>query len=134
MTVCRFCNHKNDADARHCSQCGAVLEQVDENPYAFDEPKAEEKTEGRAEATSSLDEVDDPLDREILELFRTRGKIAAIKRHREATGTGLKESKEYVEALARKTGIVAPAGGCSSMILLALSTLSLLAWFIPRIV
>lgn len=39
------------------------------------------------------------LDSELLLLLRAGKKIDAIKRHRAETGMGLKESKDYVEAL-----------------------------------
>lgn len=39
------------------------------------------------------------MDREIRRIYQTEGKIPAIKYHRSKTGYGLKESKEYVEAL-----------------------------------
>lgn len=44
---------------------------------------------------------DDPVQEEILSLVRSGQKIQAIKRLREQTGLGLKESKEQVEALER---------------------------------
>ena len=40
-------------------------------------------------------------------------KIQAIKLYRERTGIGLKEAKDFVEALAAKHG-VAPGGGCAA--------------------
>jgi hypothetical protein len=53
-------------------------------------------------------------DKEILELCQQGKKIEAIKIYKEATGNGLKESKEYVEKLASDHGIGFPAGkgGC----------------------
>jgi ribosomal protein L7/L12 len=44
-------------------------------------------------------------DAELLELLRTEGKIVAIKRRREQSGDGLKDAKDYVEALASKHGV-----------------------------
>ena len=45
--------------------------------------------------------------------------IPAIKRYREQTGCGLKESKDAVEALAARHGIVRPQrAGCAGMIFL----------------
>jgi len=79
---------------------------------------------GLAEAKSAIDQLvaglqsspdaasesDDELTTEVLELARTSGLIAAIKRYREATGSGLKDAKEAVEALCRTHG-VSPAAG-----------------------
>jgi hypothetical protein len=47
-------------------------------------------------------------------------KIAAIKLHRQETGSGLKEAKDAVEALAAKHGIIARGAGCAGMVLLVL--------------
>jgi hypothetical protein len=66
-------------------------------------------------------------------LFAGR-KIEAIKLHREATGMGLKQSKDFVDALdqqLRKTNpgdfSTAPAGkGCAGVVILGLGLLSLL--------
>jgi ribosomal protein L7/L12 len=72
----------------------------------------------------------DELTAEILEAARNSGLIAAIKRYREAAGTGLKEAKDAVEALCRTHGVV-PAGGsgCGGAVLVlvvvALGTVAL---------
>ncbi len=39
------------------------------------------------------------VNQEILELLRSGQKIEAIKRYREQTGSGLRETKDYVEGL-----------------------------------
>jgi ribosomal protein L7/L12 len=43
----------------------------------------------------------DPLTAQIKELLRKRNKIEAVKVYREATGLGLKESKDFVDAVER---------------------------------
>lgn len=43
------------------------------------------------------------VDAEVLELVRTGQKIHAIKRYREVTGAGLREAKEAVEAIERRS-------------------------------
>ena len=48
----------------------------------------------------------------LLDLMRQGQKIEAIKRYRERTGQGLKESKEAVEALARRSGLPVSSSGC----------------------
>jgi ribosomal protein L7/L12 len=42
----------------------------------------------------------------VAEAVRDGKKIEAIKRYREATGVGLKEAKDFVEALQRRAGVV----------------------------
>ena len=60
-------------------------------------------------------------EREILDLVRGGNKIAAIKLHRERTGTGLKEAKDAVETLARAHGINTPQGvGCGGVLTMLL--------------
>jgi len=41
----------------------------------------------------------------VMEAIREGRKIEAIKCYREATGAGLKESKDFVEALQRRAGV-----------------------------
>ncbi|HEY0603160.1 MAG TPA: ribosomal protein L7/L12 [Herpetosiphonaceae bacterium] len=54
-------------------------------------------------AAESLRFVPDPaFEQEIRQLLTQRQKIEAIKRVRELTGMGLKESKDYVDALERQ--------------------------------
>ena len=110
MTVCRFCDRRNSPGRTHCEGCGAELS------------GANEARSGDAESYA-----DDSLEGRILRIFATQGKIAAIKAHREATGLGLKESKDAVESLAHKAG-VAPAGGqggCATVLLAVVATLCL---------
>jgi len=44
--------------------------------------------------------------REIAEAVRTGQKIKAIKLHRQSTGVGLKEAKDFIEEVQRRAGIV----------------------------
>ena len=62
------------------------------------------------------------LEAEILGLMQGQQKIKAIKLYRERTGVGLKEAKDFVEALAAKHGVAPSAGGCAGMVLLMLVT------------
>lgn len=52
----------------------------------------------------------DPLDRQLIEMCRSGKLLAAIKAYHEATGQGLKESKDYVEALIREYPLDADSG------------------------
>jgi ribosomal protein L7/L12 len=56
---------------------------------------------GEIEGASREDIPHDALEQEVMELLREGGKISAIKRYRAASGVGLKEAKEIVEAIAR---------------------------------
>lgn len=58
-------------------------------------------------------------------LLRQGQKIAAIKVYREQTGSGLKEAKDFVEALAAKNGVKATGAGCAGVIALALAACGL---------
>ncbi len=57
------------------------------------------------------------LDKELLRLLRDGQKIEAVKRHRERTNSGLKESKDYVESLAARHRVAVPRVGCLGMLL-----------------
>jgi ribosomal protein L7/L12 len=57
----------------------------------------------KSEGVSREDVPHDALVQEVMELLRDGRKINAIKRYRAATGVGLKEAKEAVEAIARKS-------------------------------
>jgi len=50
--------------------------------------------------TLNISEYDyDLIDNELKNIISDKGKIKAIKRYREITGLGLKESKEYIDKL-----------------------------------
>ena len=67
---------------------------------------------------------DDAIAGEIASLLQGGRKIEAIKRYREATGVGLKEAKDAVEAIAAQHNIVAPPrSGCLGVVLLATTLL-----------
>ena len=54
----------------------------------------------------------DELDRQLIELLRMRQKIEAVKVYRQATGSGLKDAKDYVDELQRRHDL--PSSGCAS--------------------
>jgi len=60
-------------------------------------------------------------DAPVVEFLRAGNVIGAIKQHRTATGLGLKESKDAVEAIARKYGITPQQKGCFGVILLTIA-------------
>lgn len=76
-------------------------------------------------ATNSSDLTD-----EVIRLLERNEKIAAVKLYREQEGTGLKEAKEAVEAIAKQHGLASASGaGCFGIVLLLLSATSL-AWLL----
>ena len=48
------------------------------------------------------EEITENIDYELKDIISKSGKIKAIKRYREVTGKGLKESKEYIDNLSEK--------------------------------
>jgi len=71
--------------------------------------------------------LDDAFWQSLVELLKQGQKIEAIKRYRERTGAGLKESKEAVESLTRQSGL--PVGsGCGSAAATLLLLAGALAW------
>ncbi|QDV16585.1 50S ribosomal protein L7/L12 [Gimesia panareensis] len=89
---------------------------MDESPADTPEPEAED-----AQRTAAMEQ--------IVESLRQGNKIQAIKDYRELTGSGLKESKEAIEALMQKYEIPMKSG-CATLLLFALSSTLLfcLAW------
>jgi ribosomal protein L7/L12 len=104
MPNCRHCGGLNAADSVQCEKCGALL------------------------ATSpATEDVATPVhlsqhDAELVALLRGGRKIDAIKLHREVSSSGLKEAKDYVEALAAEQGIPQAKGcGAAALVLVTLS-------------
>lgn len=104
MLRCEHCDHFNLPDTRNCERCGAPLAVTSDEQVA-------------AAAASGISK----LESEVLEIARTQGKIQAIKRYREATGVGLKQAKEAVEAMVLRHGVAIAKGGCASSALLLLT-------------
>jgi len=98
MQRCSHCDHFNSADVTNCERCGGPL--VDGGA----------SNEAPASVLS--------YEAEVLVTAQESGKIQAIKKYRELTGQGLKESKEAVEALLEREGIVPNSNsGCSAMLI-----------------
>jgi ribosomal protein L7/L12 len=62
------------------------------------------------------------VDERVVQLLTDQRKIEAIKLYRQATGVGLKEAKEAVEAIARLRGIESKSG-CLTILLFAVTAL-----------
>jgi hypothetical protein len=108
MPKCSFCGHFDRTGAAQCEECGAQLTDVADSDAASTPPPA----------------APDPgsLEADVLALMQGQKKIEAIKLCRERTGVGLKEAKDFVEALAAKHGVAPSSGGCASVVLLMLLT------------
>ncbi|MGB6044253.1 MAG: ribosomal protein L7/L12 [Pirellulales bacterium] len=73
----------------------------------------------RSELTAPEPSADSDLETQIVSLLGRGEKIAAVRLYRERTRTGLKESKEAVDAIGRQHGITVPAGsGCLGVFVL----------------
>jgi hypothetical protein len=110
MAQCPFCNHFNRTDATQCEECRAPLQTT-----------AVGGSDSAAPAPVAVPEPGS-LEADVLGLMQGQQKIKAIKLYRERTGVGLKEAKDFVEALAAKHGVAPSAGGCAGMVLLMLIT------------
>ena|ERR1051326_405176 len=87
---CSACGAVISVPGKNCQYCGAALFNL--------EQKSQETS-----PTGSLEE-------KVLELCKAGNFLEAIKIYKDATGKGLKESKDAVEALAQKNGIEKPKG------------------------
>jgi ribosomal protein L7/L12 len=70
--------------------------------------QAVDDLEAGLQANAGASSVDDELSVAVLRLVREGDFIAAVKHYREATGRGLREAKEAVEAICRADGIDRP--------------------------
>lgn len=151
MQNCPQCGAKVSSTASYCEHCGTALSTDDaaeeliaciRNLVAEDQKieairilraslsvdlvEAKRLVESEAALVERLRQspapgADSSSDQEILDLLQSGQKIEAIKRHRERTGAGLKEAKDYVESLAARHGIIARPAGCLGLVLLAIS-------------
>jgi ribosomal protein L7/L12 len=115
MLRCEHCDHFNLTDAKNCERCGAPLQAAvpEESPQALSAPGAS------------------GLEAHVLQIARTQGKIPAIKHYREATGAGLKEAKEAVEAIMLQHGVQVAKSGCASSVMLLAAT-GVVIWQVLR--
>src|SRR5271157_3790758 len=98
MPKCRFCDHNNPVGIDRCQNCNSWIEQALPSDMVGQEP--------RTVSDQRVPVQPDGLERQILLLMQAGKKIEAIKLYRHATGSGLKEAKDAVEALAEAQPIV----------------------------
>ena len=78
----------------------------------------------RAGSLPPRESVDSSFEDKILSLMKQGKKIGAIKLYREKTGVGLKEAKDFIEALAADQHIVAASkSGCLGVVLFMMAIL-----------
>ncbi len=122
MSKCQICHDENAPAAQRCASCGAWLDV----PASSDESSGDGSAlAASTRSTSTPPTPDDPLEAAVVDLMRNSRKIDAIKRYREATGKGLKESKEEVEEIARRYGVASHSGGigCGASLIAAAAVL-----------
>lgn len=90
MTACPICNHINPVGTARCENCDTWLAQATDVGL---------KPQVRSEPTSAASPLTPEFAEQLLALTREGHMIEAIKLFREATGLGLRESKDAVEAL-----------------------------------
>jgi ribosomal protein L7/L12 len=67
---------------------------------------------------------------EVVRLLQAGSKIPAVRVYRNATGCGLKQAKEAVEAIAEEKGIESKGAGCGTAVLAMLLLMTLSAWWL----
>ena len=99
---CPYCGASIPADATKCSACGALMPDASlHGPFA---------QAGPTQGAPASDQARASLNADTRRVLQNEGKIPAIKFLRQKTGLGLKEAKEYVEAVeqGRDPGPVRP--------------------------
>lgn len=99
MIACSICNHVNPVGTARCEKCDSWLALA--NDVGLKPQVRSEASRGRVAGSALTSQFAE----ELLALGRDGQMIEAIKRFREATGLGLRESKEAVEALVAGRGL-----------------------------
>jgi ribosomal protein L7/L12 len=143
---CSSCAHANPDGVERCVECGTLLDAPDSPSSLEAELKPlvqagrlieaiklhrERTGAGLKESKDAIDALaaggrlppppaplpgqGDP-EQELLALLREGRRIEAVKRYRERTGAGLKESMDAVARLGAREGIKVPAKGCLALV------------------
>jgi ribosomal protein L7/L12 len=113
---------KFDAELRALMAAGRKIEAIKQYREVTGAGLAEAKDAVealvRGESLPSRESVDSPFESEIISLLEQGRKIEAVKLYRENTGVGLKEAKDFIEALAADHRITVPSrSGCLGVVL-----------------
>lgn len=150
MPNCPSCKTTNSPGTTFCRSCGASIpdsittaELEQEVRSLLDQGKKIEAVKAyKAQTGSSLkdakdavealqrvaslpsrSEPDADLDTEVLRLLGQGEKIKAVKLYKDRTGTSLFDSKQAVEALAERHGIIVERVGCSGVLVISMVVL-----------
>jgi ribosomal protein L7/L12 len=102
MPKCRICEHNNPVGIDRCQNCGSWIEQAVPSKLSGQEPKTD--------SDERVPQQPDSLEGRVLFLMQAGKKIEAVKLYRQETGSGLKEAKDAVEALAAGQPIARRSG------------------------
>jgi len=102
MSKCRICDHNNPAGTDRCQNCGSWIEKAVPSKLSGQEPKTD--------SDERVPQQPDSLEGRVLFLMQAGKKIEAVKLYRQETGSGLKEAKDAVEALAAGQPIARRSG------------------------
>ena len=113
---CPYCGASIPAAATKCNACGALMPDAAGNG-------APGQTAAAAQGAPADAQERGALNADALRVLQSGGKIPAIKFVREKTGLGLKQAKDYVEAIeaGRDPGPVVaapPKTGCGTAVVL----------------
>jgi hypothetical protein len=87
---CGACGAVVTQQGTHCNYCGAALFSLEEKKPELMAPES--------------------IDQQVLAICKKGSFLEAVKFYKDHSGKGLKESKDYVEELAKRNGIEKPAG------------------------
>jgi ribosomal protein L7/L12 len=119
MTTCRICDQQNPPGVSRCANCGAELASRGDDAAPSGAPSAKDSGVPLEPA--------DVVAQQVLTHLRQGRKIEAIKVYRQATGVGLKDAKDAVDALGKQHGIAASGSGCAGV--LCLVVVAMLVWY-----
>lgn len=154
MPKCPSCNEDFSPDLDRCPACGARVDDpvkslADEiasllaqgnkmeaiklfrerTDVGLKEAKDAVEAMERDKSPLSPDRLESKQEQEVLVLLREGKKMEAIKLYRQATGAGMKDSREAVEALAVEHGIESAGKvGCLGVFLVMI--LGVVAWIV----
>lgn len=111
LELCRQ-GQKLEAIRRYKEATGSSLAEAKDIIDSFDTADAVPLSSAQHTGASSQHRAPVSTDQQVLDLCRQGNYLQAVKVYKDATGKGLKESKDYVDQLAAAHGIERPKGAC----------------------